>query len=133
MVYNKNKIENISAKIIKLKLKNEFTLIDKSSTTLICAHESPISALALNQEGTLLATASEKVSIISIFNYLFYSIKKIKSFRELLSEFSIQKTVTFYKKCAEALKRQKYIALVLILHPLFWLVPPIEAQFILFQ
>ncbi len=39
---------------------------DKSITALINAHESAIACLALNNDGTLLATASDKVKI-SIF------------------------------------------------------------------
>lgn len=37
---------------------------DKSITALINAHESPIAALALNSDGSLLATASDKVKLI---------------------------------------------------------------------
>jgi len=38
---------------------------DKSITALIHAHESPIAALALNSDGSLLATASDKVKLIT--------------------------------------------------------------------
>ena len=37
---------------------------DKNFNVIINAHESNISAMALNQEGTLVATASEKVNKI---------------------------------------------------------------------
>lgn len=44
--------------------KNKNFYLDKSMNLIINAHESAIAAIALNQEGTLLATASEKVFLI---------------------------------------------------------------------
>jgi WD40 repeat protein len=41
---------------------------DKSMTALINAHESEIANLALNPEGTIVATASDKGTLIRIYN-----------------------------------------------------------------
>ena len=43
-------------------------MIDKSVESLIKAHESEVGALAVNCQGTLVATASIKGTIIRIFN-----------------------------------------------------------------
>ncbi len=42
-----------------------------SKTQLINAHQTAISALALNQEGNLLATASDKVFLLKCFNRIY--------------------------------------------------------------
>jgi len=44
-----------------IRLKFNVKKLDKSFNLIINAHESTIAAIALNQEGNLLATASEKV------------------------------------------------------------------------
>jgi WD40 repeat protein len=43
-------------------------IVDKSIESLIQAHESDIGALAVNGEGTLIATGSMKGTIIRIFS-----------------------------------------------------------------
>ncbi|EST09237.1 WD40 repeat [Kalmanozyma brasiliensis GHG001] len=45
-----------------------FDLLSLSVTNVIQAHKTPISALALNSTGTLLATASDKGTVIRIFS-----------------------------------------------------------------
>jgi WD40 repeat protein len=55
---------------------------DKSITALINAHESSIACLALNTDGTLLASASDKVSFI--LNMLGHINKNIQSRRWII-------------------------------------------------
>jgi len=44
------------------------TVVDKSIESVVQAHESDVGALALNSEGTLIASASTKGTIIRIFS-----------------------------------------------------------------
>lgn len=56
-----------------------FDLLTLSVTNIIQAHKTPISALSLNQNGTLLATASDKGTILRVFSVP--SAKKLWQFR----------------------------------------------------
>lgn len=100
-----------------------FSKKDKSFNLIINAHESTIAAIALNQDGTLLATASEKVNKIHITYYN----------REPLLEFLVLKMEYFYKKSDEVQKRLKFILYVLIYHQNLLPVHLIEEQYIFFH
>ena len=56
-----------------------FDLLTLSVTNIIQAHKTPISALSLNQNGTLLATSSDKGTVIRVFSVP--SAKKLWQFR----------------------------------------------------
>ena len=56
-----------------------FDLLTLSVTNIIQAHKTPISALSLNQTGTLLATSSDKGTVIRVFSVP--SAKKLWQFR----------------------------------------------------
>lgn len=51
-----------------------FDALGPQTTNIVQAHKSPVSCISMNAEGTLLATASEKVSRENIqhYIYLFY-------------------------------------------------------------
>ncbi|KAG1191416.1 hypothetical protein G6F36_002355 [Rhizopus arrhizus] len=45
-----------------------FDALDPQTTNIVQAHKSPVSCLSMNSEGTLLATASEKGTVVRIFS-----------------------------------------------------------------
>ena len=56
------------SKIILTKLSFKFIVVDKSIDLVIPAHDTEVGSLAVNPEGTLIASASNRGHIIKIYS-----------------------------------------------------------------